>query len=352
MKHHPYANLFPMQSDEEIQSLADDIGKHGLRQPIVIDADEMILDGRNRSAACVIAQVKPIYEPFVGSDAQKLAYVVSVNVHRRHLTTAQRAEIAATIATMKTGENQHTAKKKKEGGSNELPSKPVTTEQAAKLMNVSVASVKRAKAKASPEKPGAAKPAKVKPGQTVKPAEATLTIDSGPVEATDKFNNTPKDKWRLLLIAKRSFLSRRLKHDCRCLTEFCEEAEAVYSELGFKSPEEMIREGYELEPAQVSLAVVWLSPPATVKPVAAKPAKPEAEKKSPSVIQITRTLFKMGKDRARHPQLMQIAREAVHRLTAGDRIAFLAETVVWLGEDEQRRLHGAVREKQDALDAQ
>ena len=164
MQHHPFAKLFPMQSDEEIQSLADDIAKHGLRQPIVIDDNEEILDGRNRSAACVIAQVKPIYEPFVGSDAEKLAYVVSVNVHRRHLTTAQRAEIAATIATMKTGENQHTCKKKKEGGSNELPSKPVTTQQAAKLMNVSVASVKRAKAKASPDKPVATvKPVAAKP---------------------------------------------------------------------------------------------------------------------------------------------------------------------------------------------
>ena len=163
MQHHPFAKLFPMQSDEEIQSLADDIAKHGLRQPIVIDDNEEILDGRNRSAACVIAQVKPIYEPFVGTDAQKLAYVVSVNVHRRHLTNAQRAEIAATIATMKTGENQHTGKKKKEGGSNELPSKPVTTEQAAKLMNVSISAVKRAKAKASPEKPVAAKPVAQKP---------------------------------------------------------------------------------------------------------------------------------------------------------------------------------------------
>lgn len=184
MKHHPYANLFPMQSDEEIQSLADDIAKHGLRQPIVIDADEMILDGRNRSAACVIAQVKPIYEPFVGSDAQKLAYVVSVNVHRRHLTTAQRAEIAATIATMKTGENQHTAKKKKEGGSNELPSKPVTTEQAAKLMNVSVASVKRAKAKASPDKPVAT----VKP-VAEKPANVA-TKDSRALEALRQADRT------------------------------------------------------------------------------------------------------------------------------------------------------------------
>jgi len=85
-----------------------------------------------------------------------------------------------------------------------------------------------------------------------------VKIDSGPVAATDKFHNTPKDKWHLLLIAKASFLSRRLEHDCRCLIEFCEEAEAVYSDLGFASAEEMIREGYELDPIEIDLAVAWL----------------------------------------------------------------------------------------------
>lgn len=159
MKIHPYANLFPMQSDEEIQTLADDIAKHGLRQPIVIDADEMILDGRNRSLACAIAQVKPIYEPFVGTDAEKLAYVVSVNVHRRHLSTEQRAEIAAKMATMSVGDNQH-SKKKKEGPSNDGGSTKVSTKAAAKLMNVSTSSVERAKAKAKPAKSAPAKTAK------------------------------------------------------------------------------------------------------------------------------------------------------------------------------------------------
>ncbi|GEM_PF-2137657 len=151
MEIHPYANLFPMQTDAEIQSLAADIKQHGLRQPIVIDDDDKILDGRNRAAACVIANVTPVYEPFSGSDAEKLPYVVSVNVHRRHLTTAQRSDIAAAIANMQVGQNQHSAKQEKEGGSNELPSKTVSTKQAAKLMNVSVASVKRAKAKSKPK---------------------------------------------------------------------------------------------------------------------------------------------------------------------------------------------------------
>lgn len=164
-----------MCSEDEIQKLADDIGKNGLRQPIVIDADEMILDGRNRSAACAIAQVKPVYEPFVGTDAEKLAYVVSVNIHRRHLTTAQRSEIAATIASMGVGDNQH-SKKPKEGPSNDGGSTKVSTKAAAKLMNVSTSSVERAKAA---KKPAPAKPASV----PKKPAKAkAIEVKAKPAE--------------------------------------------------------------------------------------------------------------------------------------------------------------------------
>lgn len=94
-----------------------------------------------------------------------------------------------------------------------------------------------------------------------------VTIDSGSVEATYKFDNTPRAKWHLLLIAKKSFLKTRLNHDCRCLIEFCEEAELVYADLGFASAEEMIRHGYELDPSQVSLAVAWLKANSDAAPV-------------------------------------------------------------------------------------
>lgn len=97
MKIHEYANLFPMCSEAELQTLADDIKQNGLRQPIVIDEEEKILDGRNRAAACKIAGVEPTYEPFAGNDEQKVAYVVSVNLHRRHLKTSQRASVAAKL---------------------------------------------------------------------------------------------------------------------------------------------------------------------------------------------------------------------------------------------------------------
>ena len=95
--HHEYARLFPMLGEQEIQDLADDISAHGLRTPIVIDADGKILDGRNRAAACTIAGVKPTFEPFVGSDEEKLAFVISANIHRRHLDSSQRASVAAKL---------------------------------------------------------------------------------------------------------------------------------------------------------------------------------------------------------------------------------------------------------------
>jgi hypothetical protein len=71
-------------------------------------------------------------DPGIGTDP--LNFVVSMNLKRRHLNESQRAMIAGKIANMKLGDNQHT----KEGGSIDLPS-------AAEMMNVSPASVKRAK---------------------------------------------------------------------------------------------------------------------------------------------------------------------------------------------------------------
>jgi hypothetical protein len=85
-----------------------------------------------------------------------------------------------------------------------------------------------------------------------------VTINSGAPSPDDRFQDTPKQKWKLLLNAKKSFIATNMNYDCRCLVQFCEEAEVVYEELGYTSAEQMIREGYKLEPSQVELAVAWL----------------------------------------------------------------------------------------------
>lgn len=90
---HPAAKLFPMLEDDgpELQELANDIKKNGLRNPI-LTLGGMILDGRNRLRACEKAGVKPTFREWKeGGDP--FAHVWSLNGERRHLEPNQRAAI-------------------------------------------------------------------------------------------------------------------------------------------------------------------------------------------------------------------------------------------------------------------
>lgn len=89
---HPVAALFPMLAEDELRELAEDIKTNGLLQPVVLDGDGRLLDGRNRLAACRLAEVEP---EFSVHDGDPDAYALSVNIARRHLSTGARSVIAA-----------------------------------------------------------------------------------------------------------------------------------------------------------------------------------------------------------------------------------------------------------------
>ena len=95
---HPAANLFPMMSDEDIDALARSIREQGLRQPIILTEDGQLLDGRNRVAACSRAGVPPRHEVYRGDDP--VAYVMALNMDRRHLNEGQKAMLARKIQPM------------------------------------------------------------------------------------------------------------------------------------------------------------------------------------------------------------------------------------------------------------
>jgi ParB/Sulfiredoxin domain len=82
---HPICLLIPSADEGELQDLTDDIRTHGLMDPIVL-FEGMILDGRNRAAACERAGVAPRYVHFGGNREDALILVVSHNLKRRHLT--------------------------------------------------------------------------------------------------------------------------------------------------------------------------------------------------------------------------------------------------------------------------
>lgn len=92
MNAHPASEIFPKMGHDELHALADDIKQHGLLEPI-LTLDGAILDGRNRFAACNLAGVEPQFSEWKLNGESPTLFVISKNLHRRHLTTAQRAAI-------------------------------------------------------------------------------------------------------------------------------------------------------------------------------------------------------------------------------------------------------------------
>src|SRR5262249_52951156 len=88
---HPLAATYPPMNKEELEALAADIKARGLLRPILL-YEGMILDGRNRYAACELAGVEPRSVEYEGDDP--LRDVNSLNLTRAW-TGAQRAIVAA-----------------------------------------------------------------------------------------------------------------------------------------------------------------------------------------------------------------------------------------------------------------
>ncbi|NLE05893.1 MAG: ParB N-terminal domain-containing protein, partial [Crenarchaeota archaeon] len=92
---HPVADLFPMMGPQEYEELKNDIKQNGLLEPIVI-FKQKVIDGRNRLRACKELGLEPQYKNWncIGS---LVGFVVSKNLHRRHLSESQRALIGAKL---------------------------------------------------------------------------------------------------------------------------------------------------------------------------------------------------------------------------------------------------------------
>jgi ParB-like chromosome segregation protein Spo0J len=93
LKFHPLTELFPPLEDKQYQDLKEDIRKHG-QLVAILTYDHLIIDGRSRFIACEELDIKPVLQEWTG-EGSLIALVLSLNCHRRHLNTSQRAMVAA-----------------------------------------------------------------------------------------------------------------------------------------------------------------------------------------------------------------------------------------------------------------
>jgi hypothetical protein len=92
MELHPLCTYFPRMSEAEFISLKDNLQDNGQIHP-VYTLDGMILDGGNRYRALCELGVVPVIIEYTGTNPAQ--FILSTNLHRRHLTQGQSAAIVS-----------------------------------------------------------------------------------------------------------------------------------------------------------------------------------------------------------------------------------------------------------------
>lgn len=170
----------------EFERFAADIKENGLREAIWLYEDK-IIDGRNRYRACLRGDVKPEFNDYIGPPESVVPFIISLNLHRRHLNESQRAMVAGRLANIQHGEV---------GGGHEKAEGSIDLSAAAALLNVSKPSVKRARAV-----------------QEKGTSELVACVESGAIAVSDAVSiiDLPDDEQHRLLDAVRAEEARNLK---------------------------------------------------------------------------------------------------------------------------------------------
>src|SRR6476619_8393054 len=118
-KVHPKADVFPRLPEDELRKLGEDIKANGLSiAPAIVEgSDKVLCDGRNRLDAMELVGLRVIAtEGTYKGDFDKLlvgyprkvapedvaAFIISANIHRRHLNKQQQADLI--VAAIGAGE--------------------------------------------------------------------------------------------------------------------------------------------------------------------------------------------------------------------------------------------------------
>ena len=105
---HELASVFPPMSEPEFAAFKEDIREQGQQESIIL-YEGKILDGLHRYRACRELGREPRLIRFEGNPRAAAQLVLGRNFHRRHLTTSQRALIAAEMCKLRPRGNAGTS---------------------------------------------------------------------------------------------------------------------------------------------------------------------------------------------------------------------------------------------------
>jgi hypothetical protein len=213
-KVHPAAAVFPMLPDDELNELAEDVKANGLQQnPVLWCADRTdprepiyLLDGRNRLEASMRADIDLLgivegatgwllpTARFLSADDDPVAFVISANIRRRHLTKEDQAHFIVAARTAANSEQANLARSEKRkfpGGTTGGSTKNPVREQV--MQDCSAAGISERTAKRAWDKRSRTDlPKNVKSKTEPAPAPAATKAKTGPKAASKP---APK-KWR------------------------------------------------------------------------------------------------------------------------------------------------------------
>jgi len=90
-----YKSIIPRPNAEEFQALKEDINKQGIKETLKINTKNILLDGYTRYEIAKELQIweVPVEIKNFKKDEDEWKYIISLNLHRRHLNNAQKAVI-------------------------------------------------------------------------------------------------------------------------------------------------------------------------------------------------------------------------------------------------------------------
>lgn len=108
-----YEKLIPPPTDEDYQGLYDSIKEEGLKIPIAVNQDKIILDGHTRYKICKeLGKEIKIIEYNFDTPEDELNFVIDANLERRHLTTWARCLFAYSLKPIYATEAEKQRRKK------------------------------------------------------------------------------------------------------------------------------------------------------------------------------------------------------------------------------------------------